>query len=88
MSAAGNDSCVHIGTADETLTHDLYPDMIFNKDFTQVCGRCRMVFSDFIQFLCHLTKRYDSIRQKECWSCPIVLDYKVGIQAQKTTEYL
>ena len=88
MPAAGNDSLDHIGTADETLTHDVYPEVIFNKDFIQVCGRCGVVFNDLVSFLLHLTKRYDSIRQKESWSCPIILDVKQGIYAQKTIEYL
>lgn len=88
MPVAGNDSIDHIGTTDETLTHDIYPEVIFNKDYTQVCGRCGSAFDDFVQFLMHLTKRYDSVRQKECWSCPIILDVRQGIQAQKVTTYL
>lgn len=84
----GNDSCDHVGTMDGALTHYVYPDMINNKDFVQVCGRCRNSFSDFVGFLCHLTKRYDSVRQKEVWSCPVVLEVKQGIQAQKATQYL
>ena len=88
MPAVGNDSFGHSGTADEALTHEVYPEIIFNKDYSQVCGRCGEVFSDFIRFLLHLTKRYDSLRQKECWSCPIILDVNQGIYAQKTIQYL
>ena len=88
MSEVGNDSFDQVGTSDEALTHCLYPEMIINKDFVQICGRCKTPFNDFIQFLCHLTKRYDGLVGKEYWSCPIVLQATQGFQAQKTINYL
>ena len=86
MTKAANDS--HSGTLAETLTQYVYPEIIPNKDSIQVCKNCKQAYPDFVKFLIHLTKRYDSRLGKDIWSCPINSDYLPSIYAQNLTLFI